>query len=149
MVLVQVIRRTLKRLNQWQVLPFDTLNTEEDNDKLGASRGISNTANNVANHPNIATTSLRTNKEGVGSVNRKDKESDLAHKISESCVEEVHNDTCFMASMSRCEAGRKILYERWKYDYDDNRYDEDECEDLVKDQLELCEGFDIRLHGHA
>ena len=37
-----------------------------------------------------------------------------------------------MASKSVGGTGRKSLYERWKEDYDDNTYDDDEYEDLTK-----------------
>ena len=37
----------------------------------------------------------------------------------------------------------------WKYDYDDNSYDDDECEDLTEAQLVFYDTYDIRVHGHT
>ncbi|GJX71050.1 hypothetical protein Tco_0308221 [Tanacetum coccineum] len=76
--------------------------------------------------------------------------------VSENDVEDDDNETAsFMASKSskgigslktRGEAGKMSLYERWKDDYGDNPYDEDEeCEDLTEDQLAFYDAFDISL----
>ncbi|GJT88267.1 hypothetical protein Tco_1069984 [Tanacetum coccineum] len=75
-------------------------------------------------------------------------ENDLADKESDNDVEEVHNEAAsFMASNSEGGARRKSLYVRWKDDFDNNPYDDDECEDLEKVQLPFCDAFDIRLRG--
>ncbi|GKF95696.1 hypothetical protein Tco_0288431 [Tanacetum coccineum] len=69
---------------------------------------------------------------------------------SESEVEEVYNETAsFMTSKSGGGTGRKSLYERWKNDYDDNPYDDEECEDLADEQLAFCDAFDKSLCGHV
>ncbi|GJZ28007.1 hypothetical protein Tco_0572654 [Tanacetum coccineum] len=113
--------------------PFDAHKKVENDDELGENRSISNTVDNVANHPYVATSSLGMNRERVGLVKGKNKENDLANKESESDVEELYNKTTsFMAFKSGRGEGRKSLYERWKDDYDDNSYDEDMSEDLTK-----------------
>ena len=45
--------------------------------------------------------------------------------------------------------GMKSLYERWKEDYNDNPYDDDECEYFTEEQLAFYDAYDIRVHGHA
>nr|GEV59449.1 hypothetical protein [Tanacetum cinerariifolium] len=90
------------------------------------------------------------NREWVGTVKENNMENDLADKDSDNDVEEVHNEAAsFMASNSEGGAKRKSLYVRRKDDYDDNPYDDDECEDLKEVQLPFCNAFDIRLHGFA
>ncbi|GKC67115.1 hypothetical protein Tco_1099713, partial [Tanacetum coccineum] len=75
-------------------------------------------------------------------------ENDLADKESDNDVEEVHNEAAiFMASNREGGARRKSLYVRWKDDFDNNPYDDDECEDLKEVQLPFCDAFDIRLRG--
>ncbi|GJW09844.1 hypothetical protein Tco_1575671 [Tanacetum coccineum] len=37
--------------------------------------------------------------------------------------------------------GKSSLYERWKEDYDDNPYDDSKCEDLIEEQLTLCDAY--------
>nr|GEX71509.1 zinc finger, CCHC-type [Tanacetum cinerariifolium] len=81
---------------------------------------------------------------------------------NENGVEKDDNErTSFMASKSSKDTsssksgggtGRKTLYERWKDDYNDNPYDDDdddECKDLREEQLGLCDGFDISLCGQV
>ncbi|GKC79072.1 hypothetical protein Tco_1129846, partial [Tanacetum coccineum] len=55
-----------------------------------------------------------------------------------------HITTSFMASKNGGGMGRKSLYERWIYDYDDNSYDDDDCEDLTEEQLAICVKFNIK-----
>ena len=43
----------------------------------------------------------------------------------------------------------KRLYVRWKDDYDDDLYDDDECADLTEEQLAFCDAYDIRVRGHS
>ena len=48
-------------------------------------------------------------------------------------MEKVFDETTsFMASKSGGGIGRKGVYERCKNDYDDNPYDDDDCEDLTE-----------------
>nr|GEU74175.1 ribonuclease H-like domain-containing protein [Tanacetum cinerariifolium] len=54
--------------------PFDAHKKVENDDELGANGGIFNTVDNVANHPYVATSSLRMNRERVGLVKGKNKE---------------------------------------------------------------------------
>ena len=65
-------------------------------------------------------------------------------------VEEIFDETAgFMASKSGGWIGRKSLYECWIDDYDDNPYDDDNCEDLTEEQLTFCDAYDIRVRGHT
>ena len=65
-------------------------------------------------------------------------------------MEEMFDETtCFMASKSEGGIRRKSLYECCKDDYDDNPYDDDECTDLTKEQLAICDSYDIRVRGHT
>ncbi|GKD14224.1 hypothetical protein Tco_1198631 [Tanacetum coccineum] len=67
-------------------------------------------------------------------------------------MEDVYDETgSFMASKSGGGGGNgnKSLYERWKDDYDYNTYEDDECRDLTKEQLALCDAFDINIFGQA
>ncbi|GJV87082.1 RNA-directed DNA polymerase, eukaryota [Tanacetum coccineum] len=98
----------------------------------------------------VARWPLGENKDAASLNIGKNKESDVADEESESDLEEVYNETTiFMASKSGGGTGKKSLYKRWKDDYDDNPYDDDECEDFTEEQLALCDAFDIRLRSHV
>nr|GEV90522.1 hypothetical protein [Tanacetum cinerariifolium] len=75
---------------------------------------------------------------------------------NENDVEEDDNETTsFMALKSSKDTSKsgggtriKSLYERWKDDYDDNPYkDDEEHEDITSEQLAFCKAFDISLRG--
>ncbi|GKA81991.1 hypothetical protein Tco_0788739 [Tanacetum coccineum] len=100
---------------------FDALKTVVNDDKLGANRGISRTADNMVN-PNVATRSLGTNKENGGSDIGKNKESVLL----------IYGDAYLSV-------GKMMTM----------RYDEDEREDLMEDLLAFCYAFDITLRSQS
>ncbi|GJR34111.1 hypothetical protein Tco_1209795 [Tanacetum coccineum] len=48
------------------------------------------------------------------------------------------------------ESGGRAYTSIEKDDYDDNLYaDDDDCEDLTKENLAICDVFDIKIRGHA
>ncbi|GJU13036.1 hypothetical protein Tco_1135432 [Tanacetum coccineum] len=77
--------------------PFDAHKKVENDDELGENRGISNTVDNVANHPYVATSSLGMNREKVGLVKGKNKENDLVKTWVDAKVmdhsQEVHDSS--------------------------------------------------------
>lgn len=133
--------------------PFDALRSVDNDDVLGTNGGSSMGVETVVEEGQKAHAEPVTNEQPsptlskvVGSNTGKSKVGDVTNEDSDSEVEEVFDETAgFMASNSGGGTGRKSLYDN----YDDNPYDDDECEDLTKEQLAFCDASDIRLCGHA
>ncbi|GJY94908.1 hypothetical protein Tco_0511269 [Tanacetum coccineum] len=105
----------------------------------GANEGILKEAEKV--DTSREKSPLRENNDVADSNIGKNKESDVVNEESESDMENVYKETgSFMASKSGGGGGtrKKSLYERWKDDYYYNTYEDDECRDLMKEQLALC-----------
>ncbi|GJY67149.1 copia-type polyprotein [Tanacetum coccineum] len=107
--------------------PFDVLNMVEKNIVVAPSDSVNSKGDDV---------NVRTSKD----VNMDNEDND-----SDNDVKEDDDETAtFMTSKSSKGTGSlksgvgkrsKCLYERWKDDYDDNSYDDDEeCEDLTEEQ---------------
>ncbi|GKD52753.1 hypothetical protein Tco_1281729, partial [Tanacetum coccineum] len=73
-------------------------------------------------------------------------------------VEDDDNETASFMASKNCKGkdssksgggtGKKSLYECWRDDYNSNPYYYDEeCEDLIEDQLAFRDAFDISLRG--
>ncbi|GJS00878.1 DNA helicase [Tanacetum coccineum] len=150
-------------------IPFDTLNTVENDGDLGSNRGTSNlgkkVVNDVADSSNETKKVTETNKVGADlyatsipntsnvTLNKLD---DPVNVDSDSEVKEVYNETAsFMAqtgskinkvAKNGSGVGNKRLYERWKETYDENPYADDDFDHCGFIETQMTLGLKHNCH---